>query len=127
MEQERREEPCSPAPAPGSAGAGVFLVPKRVFGTATSAPSFRDFGFGVSITFECRKRYTDYGAAVAAKKLGRNAPRRCGSGKKYKNCHLPADEGAEAEKNRDGRTVALKPRPEYGKENRGHQLAHYGG
>ncbi|MGD0499368.1 MAG: SEC-C metal-binding domain-containing protein [Bryobacteraceae bacterium] len=30
-------------------------------------------------------------------KLGRNAPCRCGSGRKYKNCHLAADEAAEIE------------------------------
>ena len=31
-------------------------------------------------------------------KLGRNAPCWCGSGKKYKKCHLGADEKAEVER-----------------------------
>jgi uncharacterized protein YecA (UPF0149 family) len=30
-------------------------------------------------------------AAPNAQKLGRNAPCWCGSGRKYKNCHLEAD------------------------------------
>jgi len=32
-------------------------------------------------------------------KLGRNAPCWCGSGKKYKKCHLTADLAAAAERN----------------------------
>ena len=31
--------------------------------------------------------------------LGRNAPCWCGSGKKYKKCHLGADKKAESERN----------------------------
>ncbi|HWR37480.1 MAG TPA: SEC-C metal-binding domain-containing protein [Clostridia bacterium] len=34
------------------------------------------------------------------KKQGRNAPCWCGSGKKYKNCHLGTDAVAEANRNR---------------------------
>jgi hypothetical protein len=37
---------------------------------------------------------------MAGKKPGRNAPCRCGSGRKYKKCHLAADERAEEERNR---------------------------
>jgi hypothetical protein len=36
---------------------------------------------------------------VPEKEPGRNAPCWCGSGKKYKKCHLAADEKAEAERN----------------------------
>src|SRR5215813_8538724 len=33
-------------------------------------------------------------------KIGRNDPCPCGSGKKYKHCHLPIEEAAEAEQRR---------------------------
>ncbi len=33
----------------------------------------------------------------SAKKLGRNAPCHCGSGRKYKDCHLPTEEAARSE------------------------------
>ncbi len=33
-------------------------------------------------------------------KIGRNDPCPCGSGKKYKHCHLPIDEAAQAEQRR---------------------------
>jgi hypothetical protein len=36
---------------------------------------------------------------MAKKAPGRNDPCWCGSGKKYKHCHLPADEKAEADRN----------------------------
>ena len=35
----------------------------------------------------------------ARKRLGRNATCWCGSGKKYKNCHLKTDEAAESARN----------------------------
>jgi preprotein translocase subunit SecA len=34
------------------------------------------------------------GGSRPADKVGRNDPCPCGSGKKYKKCHLPVDEGS---------------------------------
>ena len=48
-------------------------------------------------------------SAMAEKRLGRNAPCWCGSGKKYKKCHLVTEEQAEAE----GRTPLLPRAREY--------------
>ena len=46
---------------------------------------------------------------MTQKRLGRNDPCRCGSGKKYKHCHLAEDERAEEEPN----APALPRSPEY--------------
>lgn len=39
------------------------------------------------------------GATVAERRSGRNTPCWCGSGKKYKKCHLGADNAAKAHRN----------------------------
>ena len=52
--------------------------------------------------------------AVQRKNLGRNDPCHCGSGKKYKQCHLAADEAAEREARAKAAAAAeaVAPSPE---------------
>jgi hypothetical protein len=52
--------------------------------------------------------------AVQRKDLGRNDPCHCGSGKKYKQCHLAADEAAlrEARAKAAGAALAATPAAE---------------
>ena len=52
--------------------------------------------------------------AVSEKTVGRNAPCPCGSGKKYKHCHLAADEAAEAERH----APAIPRAPDFWEKNR---------
>lgn len=44
--------------------------------------------------------------------LGRNDPCHCGSGKKYKNCHLGQDEAKEREARAEAAAAAATPAPE---------------
>jgi hypothetical protein len=55
---------------------------------------------------------------VQRKNLGRNDPCHCGSGKKYKQCHLAADEAAarEARAKEEASLDAAAPAPEASKE-----------
>src|SRR5215211_2679831 len=48
-------------------------------------------------------RFTHHGGRMP--KVGRNDPCPCGSGKKYKHCHLPIEEAAQAEQLRLRRAV----------------------
>jgi hypothetical protein len=45
-------------------------------------------------------------AAIAAHTLGRNDPCWCGSGKKYKKCHLPSDAQKRVEQSFEARAAA---------------------
>lgn len=45
-------------------------------------------------------------------KLGRNDPCHCGSGKKYKACHLAADEATARKKASDAAAAAPAPEPD---------------
>ena len=49
--------------------------------------------------------------AAQRKSLGRNDPCHCGSGKKYKQCHLAADEAAEREARAKAVTAAESAAP----------------
>ena len=84
----------------------LYLVPKDALPPARRQPRLRAFRPGVPAGARPARRPRQAPAASGppTHKLGRNDPCWCGSGKKYKNCHMRQDQEAQA-----GATVSARP------------------
>ena len=96
-----RIEPAEPAPPPVSTTTIHMVASKAEAGNAFDQAAAA--GGGVAVAEEPRRLSSPTPqpppaaaprrAVLTAPRAGRNDPCPCGSGKKYKKCHLPVDEG----------------------------------
>ena len=91
VQQPAVAQAATRAPAPGATSATLSGMPQRraarTIETHGEAPTPRGDGSSAAPQGTVTR---------AGPRVGRNDPCPCGSGKKYKKCHLPADEGAPA-------------------------------
>jgi preprotein translocase subunit SecA len=89
VQQPAVAQAATRAPAQGATSAALPAMPQR-----RAARTIETHGAAPAVRGDGSPAAPQGTVTRAGPRVGRNDPCPCGSGKKYKKCHLPADEGA---------------------------------